>query len=168
MSRIDYFLVDQETGAYTNSAKIEEITQPFDHSQITLEIDFDKVMREPGYWKFNNSHLENPTYIKLIKLRLVELAHQNQLDLDHPKTEHEMIGMTPEELQLNPTMLNPQELMEQLHFMLKATTISFSIKEHRKRKAELSRVGKRVDSLNNDLINPTNTVEENEDIREEL
>ena len=61
MRRIDYFLVDQETGAYTNKANIEEICHPFDHSQKTLKIDFDKVMRGPGFWKFNNSYLENQT-----------------------------------------------------------------------------------------------------------
>ena len=94
MSRIDYFIVDQETAAYTNSAKIEEITYPFDHSQITLEIDFDKVMRGPGYWKLNNSHLENQDYIKLVELVFVEIAHQNQQDLNHPKNEFQIINFT--------------------------------------------------------------------------
>ena len=79
-----------------------------------------------------------------------------------------MLQLTPEELQQYPTKLNPQELMEQLHFMLKATTISFSIKEHRKRKVDLARKEQKADSLNNDLTNPTITAEEIENIREEL
>ena len=58
-SRLDYFLVDEETAACTTKASIEPITAPFDHSEITLIVDFDKVMRGPGFWKFNNSHLES-------------------------------------------------------------------------------------------------------------
>ena len=73
MSRIDYFLVDQETGAYTTKAKIEEICHLIDHSQKTLELCFDKVIRGPGLWKFN---LENPKFIKLVKLTIIEIVNQ--------------------------------------------------------------------------------------------
>ena len=58
-SIINYFLVDQETAAHTNNAKIKNICTPFEHSQITIEIYFDKVLRGPGYWKLNNSHIKN-------------------------------------------------------------------------------------------------------------
>ena len=107
MSRIDYFLVDQETGAYTTKAKIEEICHPFDHSQITLEVDFYKVMRGPGFWKFNNYHLENPKYIILVKLTIVEIVNQYQQDTEHPKTEDELSEVRPEELQNVHTTLKP-------------------------------------------------------------
>ena len=106
MSRIDYFLVDQETGSYTTKAQIEEICQPFDHSQITLEVDFDKVMRGPGFWKFN-SHLENPSYIKLVRLTVIEIVNQYQPDTEHLKTEQELFEMTPEQLQNVPSQLKP-------------------------------------------------------------
>ena len=54
-SRLDFFLTDIETAAHTNKATIDPIIQPFDHSEIVLEIDFDKVMRGKGNWKLNNS-----------------------------------------------------------------------------------------------------------------
>ena len=62
-SRLDYFIVDQEAAINTTKAAIEPIADPFDHSEITITVDFDKIMRGPGFWKFNNSHLEN-TYFK--------------------------------------------------------------------------------------------------------
>ena len=60
-SRLDFFLTDSETAAHTNKARIEPITYPFDHSELTLEVDFDKVMRGKGNWKLNNSHLKTMT-----------------------------------------------------------------------------------------------------------
>ena len=136
MSRIDNFLVDQETGAYTTKEKIEEICNPFDNAQITLEVDFDKVIRGPGFWKLNNLHLENPSYLKLVKITIIELVNQYQPDTEHLKTEQELFEMPPEELQMVPTTLNPQEKMEQFHYTLKIKTINYSIRLQRERKEE--------------------------------
>ena len=58
-SRLDYFIVDQEAAINTTKAAIEPITDPFDPSEIKITVDFDKIMRGPGFWKLNNSHLEN-------------------------------------------------------------------------------------------------------------
>ena len=49
-SRLNFFLTDTETAAHTNSALIYPITDPFDQREITLAIDFDKVMRGKGNW----------------------------------------------------------------------------------------------------------------------
>ena len=107
--------------------RLKQIIQPFDHSEITLEVAFDKVIRGPGYWKINNSHLKTYDFIKLMKKSFVELVYQNQMEIDHPKTEYELAAMTPEDLQNLATTLNPQELMELLHFTLKAKTIRYSM-----------------------------------------
>ena len=50
-SRLDYFIVDQEAATHTTKSTIEPIAHPFDHSEITIIVDFDKVMRSPGFWK---------------------------------------------------------------------------------------------------------------------
>ena len=42
--------MDHETASYTTKASIEPITIPFDHSEITITVDFDKVERGPGFW----------------------------------------------------------------------------------------------------------------------
>ena len=66
-SRLDYFFVDQEAATYTTKTTIEPIPPPFDHLEITITIDFDKVLRGPGFWKFNNSHLESECFNKMIR-----------------------------------------------------------------------------------------------------
>ena len=77
-SRLDFFLTDPETAAHTNSALINPITDPFDHSEITLEIDFDKVMRGKGNWKLNNSHLKNKDFLTMIRNQLVLIVYKYQ------------------------------------------------------------------------------------------
>ena len=37
-SRLDFFIVDQEVAINTTKAAIEPITDPFDHSEITMNI----------------------------------------------------------------------------------------------------------------------------------
>ena len=86
-----------------------------DHTQIKIEKDFDKVMRGPGFWKLNNSHLKNNDFIRMIKMGLVKIVYDYQENLHHPKTLGELADLTPLELQLITTTLNPQELMEQIH-----------------------------------------------------
>ena len=63
-SRLDYFLVDQEVAAFTTKTSIEPIILPFDHSEITIPVDFDKVLRGPVFWKLNNSHLKSDGFKK--------------------------------------------------------------------------------------------------------
>ena len=82
-SRLDFFLTDIETAAHTNKAIIYPITQPFDHSEIALEIDFDKVMRGKGNWKLNNSHLKNKDFIKHIRTQLALIIYEYQVLISH-------------------------------------------------------------------------------------
>ena len=74
-SSLDYFIVDQETASYTTKTTIEPITFPFDHSEVTLTVDFDKILREPGFWKFNNSHLQRERFKEIVRLEIVKIVH---------------------------------------------------------------------------------------------
>ena len=76
-------------------------------------------MRGPGYWNLNNSHLNNEEFIFMIKLGLVQLVYEYQENLHNPKTIAELDHLTPLELQQIKTILNPQELLKQVHFKLK-------------------------------------------------
>ena len=58
-SRLNYFIVDQKAATHTTKSTIEPIANPIDHSAITIVLDFNRVMRGPGFWKLNNSHLKN-------------------------------------------------------------------------------------------------------------
>ena len=55
----------------------------------------------------------------MIKLGLVQLVYEYQENLHNPKTIAELDHLTPLELQQIKTILNPQELLKQVHFKLK-------------------------------------------------
>ena len=100
-SRLDYFIVDQEAATHTPKSAIEPITHPSDHSEITITVDFDKIMRGPGFLKFNNSHLENEYFKKIIRNELLLLVNENKTYLvDLHKLGPEVLQGI--ELKLNP------------------------------------------------------------------
>ena len=71
-------------------------------------------MRGPGFWKFNNSHLQNERFKEIVRSELVKIVHEYQI------TNTELIDVTdmsPEELQQIELRLNPHELMEQIHYI---------------------------------------------------
>ena len=125
-SRLDYFIVDQEAAINTIKATIEPITDPFDHSEIKITVDFDKITRGPGFWKFNNSHLENDYFKRMIRKELLDLVIENQSD-DEQKSLTELHALNPEDRQNVKLNLNPHEMMEQIHYRLKRWIISYSI-----------------------------------------
>ena len=76
-------------------------------------------MRGKGNWKLNNSHLKNIDFIKLIKTQLALIVYEYQVEMENPKLILELTNMSPTDLQKIDLMLNPQELMEQIHYILK-------------------------------------------------
>ena len=134
-SRLDYFIVDQEVAINTTKADIEPITDPYDHSEITITVDFDKIMRGPGFWKLNNSHLENEYLKKMIRNELLHLVNENQTD-EEGKTLTDLIALSPKDLQKIGLKLNPHEMMEQIHYRLKARIITYSKAKQEERKLE--------------------------------
>ena len=138
-SRLDYFLVDEETAACTTKASIEPITTPFDHSEITMIVDFNKVMRGPGFWKFNNSHLESNRFKEIIRKQLALIVEEYQINYEEKKNLGELIRLTPQQLQEIKLVLNPHETMEQIHYILKAKIIAYSIAIQKDRKKRQKR-----------------------------
>ena len=133
-SRLDYFLVDQETASYTTKTSIEPITYPFDHSEITITVDYDTVMRGPGFWKFNNSHLESNIFKEMIRKELMDIVYEHQTAGGNHREAIDLMIMSPKELQEIKLNLNPHELMEQVHYILKTKIIKYFIATQRKRK----------------------------------
>jgi peptide subunit release factor 1 (eRF1) len=86
-------------------------------------VDFDKIMRLPGFWKLNNSHLENEYFKQRIKNELLHLVNENQTD-EEGKTLIDLDALNPEELQKVGLKLNPHEMMEQIHYRLKERIIN--------------------------------------------
>ena len=137
-SRLDYFLVDQEAATYTTKSTKEPITHPFDHSEITITVDFDKVMRGPGFWKLNNPHLENEYFKKMIRNELLHLVNENKHEREQ-KDQVDLHKLSPEELQGIKLKLNPHEMMEQVQYRLKERIIKYSISIQRERNREKRR-----------------------------
>ena len=93
--------MDQEAALNTIKATIEPITDPFDHSEITITVDFD-------FWKFNDSHLENDYFKRMIRKELLDLVIENQSD-DEQKSIAELRALNPEERQNVKLNVNPHE-----------------------------------------------------------
>ena len=51
-----------------------------DHSFVTLEIEIEKLIRGPGYWKFNNKLLEDKEFIDEMNKLIMECKQTNTLD----------------------------------------------------------------------------------------
>ena len=66
-SRLDFFLIDDNLVNLPVCAP--EVSHGFlsDHSYISLFMKGSPIERERGYWKLNNSHLENENFIKEVK-----------------------------------------------------------------------------------------------------
>ena len=65
-SRLDYFLISLEFYGFVTEADID-ISYRSDPSLITVDLNFITQERGKGYWKFNNSSLYDPEYVKNVK-----------------------------------------------------------------------------------------------------
>ena len=70
-SRLDYFMVPT---CNLDLIRECEIVPGFlsNHSFVSLDICFDKTIRGPGYWKFNNSFLRHTDFLKFINTSIPE------------------------------------------------------------------------------------------------
>ena len=65
-ARLDFFLISNSLFPFIKNAKIEPGILS-DHSMPFIEIDFRNFKRGRGFWKFNNSHLKDLTYVSRVK-----------------------------------------------------------------------------------------------------
>ena len=61
-TRIDFFLTSRALNQFITAVEFKPYKHS-DHDCITLEIDFDKVHRGPGYWHFNNDLLTDVDFL---------------------------------------------------------------------------------------------------------
>ena len=67
-ARLDYFIVDTGLASFVQLVGVSApFTSSFDHRPVILNVDFNKVDRGPGYWKFNNSMLDEPEFLTKVK-----------------------------------------------------------------------------------------------------
>ena len=92
------------------------------------------VMRGQGFLKFNNSHLESNIFKEMIRTELMNIVYEHQTTEGPHKDAIDLMILSPQELQEIELNINQHELMEQIHYILKAKIVKYSITIQRKRK----------------------------------
>ena len=117
-SRLDFFLISEELTTFLSSSNIVPGYRT-DHSLISLDLDLSTIKRGKGFWKFNNSLLKDPKYVKCIKDKILDVKRQ------YAATPYNMenIDQIPAcELELN---INDQLFLEVLLMEIRGETIRF-------------------------------------------
>ena len=66
-SRIEFWLVSEDVCHYVKKTCIKPIALCPDHCAVTITILVDNTWRGPGYWKLNNSLIDNLEYRQSIR-----------------------------------------------------------------------------------------------------
>jgi hypothetical protein len=81
-SRLDYFIINEILAIHTTKAEIQPGFNS-DHSLVSIEINnHNNSQKGKGYWKFNNSLLEDADYLKFIKPKIEEYTKEDTLEVD--------------------------------------------------------------------------------------
>ena len=122
-ARLDYFLVDTAMASYVEVTGVSSpYTSAFDHRPVIMKVDFNKVRRGPGYWKFNNSMLDELDFCKKVRDTIARVLFDYQQREDptkDPLTMNDILLMTPLQQAEIPMTLNPHQLLEFLLFSIK-------------------------------------------------
>ena len=121
-ARLDYFLVDINMASYVELVGVAgPFTTQYDHRPVIMKVDFNKVSRGPGYWKFNNSMLNEHDFCKKVKEHIARILHEYQLPAnpgDEPLDLGDIFLMTPAQQAALPMSLNPHQLLEFILFSI--------------------------------------------------
>ena len=64
-ARLDFILTCEELASHIKGTGIEILDKISDHSGTWIEFDTAGIKRGPGLWRFNNSFLNKPEFIKI-------------------------------------------------------------------------------------------------------
>ena len=126
-----------------------------DHKPLLLSIDFTNFKRGRGYWKFNNSLLNNPEYVNIVKKSLRKtcaIYHENEMynNFYEEASEREIEifnEQSPEQLQSLNFKISPDLLFEMLLNDIRNVTISFCSTLKLEREREGKALLKEVENL---------------------
>ena len=173
-ARLDFFLVSATLLPYIE--KVDILPTCFsDHSPIVLEIDFSKFNRGKGFWKFNNSLLQDKKYLEIIKNLIKRVTCQYSVVNENPnffdQTAPEIItqfmaNQTPESLQALNLNINPELFLDTLFMEIRGATIKYSSNKKRDNKAQEQLLLHDLEILESQLQNNPNN--SNEQLKTEL
>ena len=122
-ARLDYFIVDSGLASYVQLIGVAApFTSDFDNRPVIMNIDFNKVKRGPGYWKFNNSMLNEADFLRKVREQIAWTLSEYQ-DTATPETPplsvHEILCLTPAQQSDIQLTINPHQFLEFLLFSIK-------------------------------------------------
>lgn len=118
-ARLDYWMVPSHQVA---RASIKILPHPLsDHCIVTVEISLSSDKRGPGYWRFNNSLLNDPTFVSEMRTFLDETVAEAEGD--------------------------PNIQWEWVKFKIRSFSIEYSIKKKRERNRLIKQLQDRLNSL---------------------
>ena len=130
-ARLDFFLVSSHLLPYVEKADILPGLNS-DHSIPVLDIDQTRFKKGRGFFKFNNSLLIEPEYVKLVGDAIKNIISQYAEDV----YDREFLkSATPEQLQSIVCTINPQLLLECLLLEIRGKTISYCAWEKKSKNA---------------------------------
>ena len=122
----------------------------------------------PGFWKLNNSHLQCERFKEIVRLELVKIVHKYQTNDTEQKELIELLELSPQQLQELKIILNPHELMEQIHYILKARIIKYSIAIQRQKTFNKRETEEKIKAMNEELQAGTLNHDEQREIKKTL
>ena len=142
-SRLDFFLISDSFLTSVQDVKIENSYRS-DHSPVVLTLKINDFVKGRGLWKFNNSLLHDPEYVKLIKDKLAEVKDQYSVLVYNRDSLNEI-----DDLEIEFT-IDDQLFLDILLTEFRGKTISYSTFKKRERT-----------NLENKLISDIKKLEEN-------
>ena len=110
MARLDYFIVSSDLQLYLKQSGIG-LCHRSDHSPISITFSFNDQPRGRGVWKFNNSLLNDPEYVNIVKTTIQETIDQYKTEEHGENTRFS---------------INDQLFWETLKLMIRGKTISYA------------------------------------------
>ena len=121
-ARLDFFLVDSNLASYVQAiGPSEPFVQSYDHKPVIMKIDFDKVTRGAGYWKFNNHMLKDLAFLQKVDEQIIWniWQYQDPPADSEPLTLCEISLLSKSERAKVPLNINPHQFLEYTLFSIK-------------------------------------------------
>ena len=137
-ARLDYFLVSTDLAGLVESIQTCAGYRT-DHSLVVMNMIFTHQERGRGFWKFNNSLLSDPAYVKLVKDCINETVDEYKIngDIEHP-----------ESLTFS---INDQLLFETLKLQIRGKTIFYAAWKKKEQNKTENFLEKEINSLQQSL-----------------
>ena len=146
--RLDFFLTTKSLIPLLRNCDID-ISYRSDHSIIVLELQFSNQKHGKGYWKFNNSLLNDIEYVNLINKKINNVILQYSLPVYNREN---ITNIDRSELQF---IIDDQLFMETLLMEIRGETISFSSYKTKAKNQREKHIEKEISFLETNL-NETN------------